>query len=37
MLDPFLALDLIELVFDEEEPTVDEPLSNRYIESWRWA
>ena len=31
----FLGLELVELLFDEEEPTVDEPLPNRYIEHWR--
>jgi len=31
----FLGLELIELLFDEEEPDNNEPLSNRYIEYWR--
>ena len=31
----FLGLELIEYLFDEEEPTAEEPLSNRYIEPWR--
>lgn len=35
MVDIFLALDLVDIFFDNEEPIDEEPTLERYIEPWR--